>query len=98
MYRDILTDQPDIKPDIAKMSDDAGLELVVRALRKARIFVRNTKKWAPTHNLPWDDVERYFMTGNELECINEALLELGCHERDSTAGVPYGVTLKELRG
>lgn len=72
-------------------------KLAIKALRKARVYIRVMNTWAKTHNLPFETVCKFYTTGNELESINLALKALDFVDKDLPSSRDFDFDLSDLK-
>ena len=72
-------------------------KLAVKALRKARIYIRVMNTWGKTHNLPFETVCKFYTIGNELESINLALKALDYTDKDLPSSRDFDFDLDDLK-
>jgi hypothetical protein len=72
-------------------------KLAIRALRKARIYIRVMNIWGKTHNLPFETVCKFYTTGDEVKNINLALKALDFVDKDLPSSNDFDFDLGDLK-
>ena len=72
-------------------------KLAIKALRKARIYIRVMNTWGKTHILPFKTVCKFYTIGNELESIDFALKTLDYMDKDLPSSRDFDFDLSDLK-
>lgn len=72
-------------------------KLAIRALRKARTYIRVMNIWGKTHILPFDTVCKLYTTGDEVRNIDLALKALDFVDKDLPSSRDFDFDLGDLK-